>query len=341
MTSRNRKREAHRRARLARAMLSVALIATAASVVGVEVAAAAAAPVASTSAASSVSSTSATLNGTVLPNKSPTNYYFQYGTSSAYGSQTATQGPLNGNAGKSVSADVSGLTPSTTYHFRVVATSAGGTVSGSDVTFTTTATGVSPSNFITIGSRPSLVTFGHATAIAGQLSGAGNAGVKVMLEASPFPYTGGFKPTLLTTTTSATGGYAFLVTPGGNTRYVVVAKAKPPVTSPQIAVAVRVRVTFGLSTLRPAIGQLVRFSGTVTPAHNGKVALIQKRTSTGAWRTVASVTLVATTPVNGIARSKYSRRLRISHNATYRVRVNPKDGDHAAGTSPRHTVRVH
>jgi hypothetical protein len=185
------------------------------------------------------------------------------------------------------------------------------------------------------------LTFGGATTIAGQVSGAGNAGVKVTLEANPYPYTGGFKPTSLTTTTTATGAYSLAVTPSVNTHYLVIAKTKPPVTSSQTAVTVRVKVTLRLSTLRPAIGHRVTFSGTVTPAHNGKVAQIQRRTSTGAWRTVASATLVAATPVNGIAISKFSRRLRISHNAIYRVRVNPKDGDHAAGTSPTRRVRVH
>src|SRR5262249_61085938 len=42
---------------------------------------------------------------------------------------------------QSVSADISGLTPATTYHFRVVATSADGTVNGGDQMFTTLIAG--------------------------------------------------------------------------------------------------------------------------------------------------------------------------------------------------------
>ena len=339
--SRTERRPARRRTRVTVAIFA-ALATMAISVAGADLAAAAGAPTATTNAASTLTSTSATLNATVFPNKNATTYYFQYGTTAAYGTQTANQGPVDGNAGKSVSAHVSGLTPSTTYHFRVVATSSAGTSFGSDATFTTTASyGLPTSPAVTISSTPRSVTFGRATTIAGQVTGTGNAGVKVTLEANPYPYTGGFKPTSLTTTTTATGAYSLAVTPGVNTRYLVIAKTKPPVTSAQTAVAVRVKVILRLSTLRPAIGHLVRFSGTVTPAHNGKVAQIQRRTSTGAWKTVASVTLVAGTPVNGIPVSKFSKRLRISRDGTYRVRVNPKDGDHAAGTSPTRRVRVH
>ena len=322
-------------------VIFAAIAAMAIPIAGADIAVAAGAPTAMTDAASNLTSTSATLNATVFTNKTATNYYFQYGTTTAYGTRTADQGPVNGNAGKSVSADVTGLTPSTTYHFRVVATSPAGTAFGSDAMFTTAAPGGPSPSAVTISSTPSSVTFGRASTIAGHVTGTGNAGVKITLEANRYPYTGAFKPTSLTTTTNATGAYSFAVIPSVNTHYLVIAKAKPPVTSPQTAVTVRVKVTLRLSTMRPAIGHLVRFSGTVTPAHDGRIAQIQKRTSTGAWQTVGSATLVAAAPVNGIAISKFSKRLRISRNATYRVRVNPKDGDHAAGTSPTRTVRVH
>jgi hypothetical protein len=326
----------------------LAAMAMAAGLTIASVALAAGQPAATTDAASNVTATSATLNATVFPNQNSTTYYFQYGPTAGYGAQTPTQGPVSGNAGKSASADVTGLVPATTYHFRVVATNSAGTSNGSDVTFTTAAAGTTPTkpppvvaNTATISPSPATLTFGSATTISGQVTGPGNAGVSVTLEQNPFPYSGGFKSTALTTTTNATGAYSFVVKPLVNTAYRVTAKTKPPVTSPQAAVTVRVKVTFRLSTLKPARGQRVRFSGTVTPAHNGKLARIQKRTSTGAWKTVASATLVAAPPVNGVAVSKFSKRLRISRTATYRVQVNPGDGDHALGNSPSHRVRVH
>jgi hypothetical protein len=326
------------------AVVFAVLAAMALSVAGAEVAVAASAPpAASTAAATNVTNTSATLNGIVTPNQSPTTYFFQYGTTGApYGAEitTPTQGPLNGNAAKPVSANVTGLKPSTTYHFRVVAKNAAGTTTGSDLTFTTAATGGTSTNAVTISSRPSTVTYGSAATIAGQLSGPGNAGAKVTLEASPYPYTGAFKPAGPTATTNTKGGYSFAVTPAVNTHYQVTVK-KLSVTSPQVAVTVRVKVTLRLSTRNPTFGGLVRFSGTVTPAHNGKVAQIQRRTSTGAWGNVASATLVAAAPVNGIAVSSFSTRLRLRSNATYRVSVSPNDGDHAAGTSSPTGVTVH
>src|SRR6266540_1151004 len=69
-------------------------------------------PGATTLPASDVTATSATLNGTVYPGQQPTTYYFEYGTTSAYGTQAPTppaSAPCNGNAGCSVSLAVSGL----------------------------------------------------------------------------------------------------------------------------------------------------------------------------------------------------------------------------------------
>jgi len=61
---------------------------------------------------------------------------FQYGTTINYGSTTAKQ-TKTGNTKQNVAANISGLTASTTYHFRIVATNSAGTRYGSDRTFTT------------------------------------------------------------------------------------------------------------------------------------------------------------------------------------------------------------
>src|SRR5436305_936423 len=82
--------------------------------------ASAAAPSATTGAATSIGSTGATLNATVSPNKESTTVSFQYGTTTAYGAVAAV-GTVSGNASKAVSVSISGLTPSTVYHFRVTA----------------------------------------------------------------------------------------------------------------------------------------------------------------------------------------------------------------------------
>jgi trimeric autotransporter adhesin len=93
-------------------------------------------PVVTTNPATNVTSSSATLNGSLDPHGLTTSVYFQYGTTTSYGSTTASQ-TKTGNTYQSVSANISGLAASTTYHFRIVAINSGGTRYGSDRTFTT------------------------------------------------------------------------------------------------------------------------------------------------------------------------------------------------------------
>ena len=103
------------------------------------VAAAAAAPPASTTgAATNLAQSSATIAGTVNPNGTATSYYFQYGTSTSYGSTTPSTDAGSGTADVAVSANLTGLASSTTYHYRLVAVSSVGTTDGADETFSTT-----------------------------------------------------------------------------------------------------------------------------------------------------------------------------------------------------------
>jgi len=98
-------------------------------------------PVVTTNPATSIASYSATLNGSVDAHGLTTSVYFQYGTTTSYGLTTAPQSK-SGNNYQNVSAGISGLSASTTYHFRIVATNGSGTVYGADRTFTTlSATG--------------------------------------------------------------------------------------------------------------------------------------------------------------------------------------------------------
>ncbi len=95
------------------------------------------APAAITGPVSSVGATSATVTGTVNPNGQATSWFVEYGTSTSYGSRTASQNAGSGTANAAVSASLTGLTPGTTYHYRVVATNATGTSRGADGIFTT------------------------------------------------------------------------------------------------------------------------------------------------------------------------------------------------------------
>ena len=97
-------------------------------------------PTLTTNAATSIGTTTATLNGTVNANGASTIVRFSFGTTAGYGTTvTADQSPANGNTNTSVSCSISGLSPNTTYHYRVEAISFLGTNWGSDMTFTTGA----------------------------------------------------------------------------------------------------------------------------------------------------------------------------------------------------------
>lgn len=93
-------------------------------------------PTAVTNSASLVSASGATLNGTVNAESSSTTVTFEYGPSDSYGTTvTADQSPVTGSTDTAVSKAISGLTPSATYHYRVIATNGNGTTYGADTTF--------------------------------------------------------------------------------------------------------------------------------------------------------------------------------------------------------------
>jgi uncharacterized protein (TIGR02145 family) len=94
------------------------------------------APIASTIYATNSSLTGETLFGHVNANGLPATVTFDYGTTASYGyTVTAYQSPVEGNYLQHVSADISGLTPGTNYHFRAKAENSLGTVYGNDVEF--------------------------------------------------------------------------------------------------------------------------------------------------------------------------------------------------------------
>jgi hypothetical protein len=93
------------------------------------------APVVTTNPATNVAISSATLKGSLDPHGLTTTVRFQYGTTTGYGQTTPMQSQ-NGNTFRNISANISGLTAHTTYHFRIVATNSAGARFGSDKTFT-------------------------------------------------------------------------------------------------------------------------------------------------------------------------------------------------------------
>ena len=93
-------------------------------------------PTVITDGATNINQTTATLNGRVNANGYLTTVTFQYGLTTSYGS-TVSGGTVTGNTLTPVTGPVTGLLPSTTYHFRVTGTNTYGTSNGNDTTFTT------------------------------------------------------------------------------------------------------------------------------------------------------------------------------------------------------------
>jgi hypothetical protein len=96
-------------------------------------------PAVTGAAASSLTTTSATLTASVNPEGGEVSECrFEYGPSSAYGASVECQPtPGSGANPVTVSASIGGLSPLTTYHFRIVASNPGGTSFGTDQSFTT------------------------------------------------------------------------------------------------------------------------------------------------------------------------------------------------------------
>jgi hypothetical protein len=98
-----------------------------------------------TGAAEDGTKSAVVLTGSVNPQGGgETHYYFQYGTSTAYGQQTAEASVAQGSAAEPVSMNVTGLSGASEYHYRLVARNANGTVYGNDASFTTPAVTVAP-----------------------------------------------------------------------------------------------------------------------------------------------------------------------------------------------------
>ena len=81
--------------------------------------------------------TEATLKAEINPEGSATTYHFEYGTSEAYGQETPELPVGSDSTTHTLTRFLEGLSPGTTYHYRVVATSSVATNEGPDHTFTT------------------------------------------------------------------------------------------------------------------------------------------------------------------------------------------------------------
>src|SRR3989344_864640 len=120
-------------------------------------------PIVATNGPVSVSTTSAVINGTINPNGSLTNFWFEFGTAQSLGQMTTTQSIGNSNSGLLVTGNLSGLENGRTYYYRVTAQNAYGINRGEI------------RNFITgSGQNSSSTSSGSGGQVLGAVSGTGN-----------------------------------------------------------------------------------------------------------------------------------------------------------------------
>jgi hypothetical protein len=287
----------------------------------------AAVPTVTTGNANSITQTSATLHGTVKPNQQATTWHFEYGTTTAYGTNTPEQGPVAAGSGTTaVSAAISALAPGTVYHYRLVGTNASGSIPAKDHSFTTR-----PAVSLTTSSNQA--HFNSNITLAGQVFGTSIAGITVTLQENPYPFAGWNE--VSTTTTDGSGHYQFVRQLKTNTAWRVVAGTKPPGTSNTAFVLQQDTVSIKASTTRPRRHRTVLFTGFATPARFGFPVYIQ-RLGRGGWHTVLTAKLSITPIADTVS---YAVRLRHVVNGVYRAMV-PGGYDHTGATSSARRITI-
>jgi hypothetical protein len=288
----------------------------------------AAAPAATTGAAANVTFNSARLNGRIDPNNEATSYYVQYGTTIALGTETA---PTPAGAGANpvrVSVDVGGLAPQTRYFYRFVARNGSGTRLGERRSFTTRRQPLG----VSLAASPNPVKAADsATTLSGTLTGTGNAGRKVVLQSSVWPFSGGFVNASNEQVTSSTGTFSFpILSVAMNTQYRVQMPERPAVISPIVTVGVKPYVRSKVNKRRVQRGKRIRFSGTVKPAAGDQQLAIQK------WNGDEWVTVGGTDIRSG---GRFSRNQRIRRGGTYRVWTGTASGQYASNVGKKFKIR--
>ena len=229
-------------------------------------------PVVRTGTAQAVGGGSAPPPGAGVARGWGTTRYFEYGESTFYGAKTPTKSGGSAFGAKTVTASISGLRPSMTYHFRVVATNDAGTSRGADVTFTTAG--------VTIAATTQTAVYGSPVLLSG-LVPVKKQGEVVTVYAQEY---GQGSPRLIATVaTNAVGAWSFAVKPTVMTSYQ--ASWLSGVSQPTV---VGVRPAISLKRVAAT-----RFSTRVVAAHGfaRRTVKVQRETKAGTWVTLKRVRL--------------------------------------------------
>ena len=309
--------------------MSAALAALALTLALPAIAAAATKPGVTHRGASKVTITTATLNGKVNPHGAPTTYFFQYGTTMAYGSRTpdAGAGSRHGDrSGPPPRSPGSGRTRSTTT---ASSPTTPGTTAGGDRTFTTPKQPLG----LALAATPNPVAFGAPSTLAGTLSGTGNAGPPdPACSRSRSRSRRAFANLGNVQLTNAQGAFAFaLLSVPLTTQYRVLVTDKPSIVSPILTV--NVCVVVGTKTTQHARAPrrpraLLRHAAPGRGQHPDRHPEAQRQEPLGD-------DLGSITRTGGV----YGKTVRIRRGGSYRVYAGASGGTFAPGAGRK--VRIH
>jgi hypothetical protein len=267
------------------------------------------------------------LAASVNPQGEATEVYFEYGTTTSYGTSSTQVAIPAGTKAVPITISVSGLTAFTAYDYRVFAVSANGTSKGVNRTFKTAKIPLT----LAISAAPSPVNYNGIATIEGTLAGTDNANRAVALQQTQFPYTAAFAQVGNSELTNSTGGYSFVVPSIMiNTEYRVVNVANPLIVSPVVVEGCAVLATLHSKGIGTHSQPETKFTGTVTPGIETRAKFaIQKLDGTN-WDLVGGGQTSGSTH-DGVA--TFSVKVRFKHAGFFRVLVEPVEGAHVTGQS--------
>jgi hypothetical protein len=290
----------------------------------------AAKPTVTTDPATDITPIGATLHGTADPRGVASSAFFQYGTTKSYGKKTPVQSAGVAPGAFPLSAGVTGLKSSTTYHFRLVAQNADGKVNGPDRSFKTAAPTTTPVF------TPNPVTFGEPFSVSGNIVGSGANGAEVTLFGHAFPFTDPFTQFGNSVVADASGNYLFILSAALSTaQFEVQAKTNPAFTSSVQTLEVASKISLYVAT-KVKKGHKLRFHGIVAPAQDGIVVEIRKRKRNGTFGLFGRTTLKHRSD----GRSSYSIRKKLTKRGIFIAVVKSAGGTVVPGTSRAHSIRV-